>query len=88
MRGGEPWALTKFDRGVRAFDWIDNDTLLLAASEDATLYDQKIKERKDTSNIIEDEAHAAPVRLFRFDLKSKNATRLTGPMCPLRVTAS
>jgi dipeptidyl aminopeptidase/acylaminoacyl peptidase len=77
VHGGEPWQLTKFDRGVRAFDWVDNDTMLLVAPEDASLYDQRTKERKDTSMIIEDELHAPPVRLFRFNLKTRTATRLT-----------
>ncbi len=77
VRGGEPWPVTRFESGVRAFDWMDNDTLLIAAPEDPSLYAQKIKEQKDTSQIVEDELHAAPVRLFRFDLKAKKAKRLT-----------
>ncbi|MCU0246813.1 MAG: prolyl oligopeptidase family serine peptidase [Bryobacter sp.] len=76
-RGGEGYALTKMEQGVRDFAWLDNDTLLLVAQEDPTLYAQKVKERKDTSQVVEDEKHAAPVRLFRFDLKTKQATRLT-----------
>ncbi|MBI5085472.1 MAG: PD40 domain-containing protein, partial [Acidobacteria bacterium] len=28
--GGEPWAATKFERGVRAFEWLDEETLLVA----------------------------------------------------------
>ncbi|MDX2149497.1 MAG: prolyl oligopeptidase family serine peptidase [Bryobacteraceae bacterium] len=77
VRGGEPWAVTKFEKGVRAFEWLDNDTLLLLAAEDPTLYEQQTKERKDTSNVVDDEAHAAPVRLYRFDLKQQRAVRLT-----------
>ncbi len=76
-RGGEPWQLTRFERGVGQFDWLDDNTLLIAATEDASLHAQKIKELKDTSQVVDDDAHAAPVRLFRFDLKTKTATRLT-----------
>ncbi len=76
-RGGEPWSLTRFAKGVRALEWLDNDTLLLAAPEDPSLYEQKTKERKDTSQVVEDEEHAPPVRLFRFDLKTKTARRIT-----------
>jgi dipeptidyl aminopeptidase/acylaminoacyl peptidase len=76
-RGGEPWQLTRFEKGVRQFDWLDDNTLLLAAPEDPSLHAQKIKERKDTSEVVDDEKHAPPVRLFRFDLKTKTATRLT-----------
>ncbi len=77
LRGGEPSKLTSFDKGVRAFRWLSAEAILVAASESATLHDQKIKDRKDTSQVVDDEAHAAPVRLFRFDLKSRTATRLT-----------
>ncbi len=76
-RGGEPWQLTRFEKGVRQFDWLDDNTLLIAAPEDASLHAQKVKERKDTSQVVDDEVHAPPVRLFRFDLKTKTATRLT-----------
>ncbi|HBY61035.1 MAG TPA: hypothetical protein DEH78_14525, partial [Solibacterales bacterium] len=76
-RGGEPWAVTRLEKGVRAFEWLDNDALLLLAAEDATLHEQQTKERKDTSNVVDDEVHAAPVRLYRFDLKQQKATRLT-----------
>jgi dipeptidyl aminopeptidase/acylaminoacyl peptidase len=76
-RGGEPWPLTRFDKGARGFDWLDNDTLLVAAPEDASLYEQKTKDDKDTSQIVEDEKHAPPVRLFRFEVKSKSARRLS-----------
>jgi len=75
--GGEPWSVTKFERGVRAFEWLDDETLLIAAPEDSSLFDQKVKERKDTSQVVEDEQHSAPVRLFRFEIKGGKATRLT-----------
>lgn len=76
-RGGEPWQVTRFERGVRSYGWMDDNTLLIAAPEDPTLHDQKVKERKDTSQVVDDEDHAAPVRLFRFELKGSKATRLT-----------
>jgi len=75
--GGEPWAATKFERGARGFGWIDNETLLVAAPEDPTLYAQNVKTAKDTSQVVDDEAHEPPVRLFRFDLKKSKAERLT-----------
>lgn len=76
-RGGEPYALTRFTKGVRGLDWLDNDTLLLVATEDPSLHEQRNKERKDTSVVVEDEEHAPPVRLFRLDIKSRDARRLT-----------
>lgn len=77
VAGGEPWSVTKMERGVRAFEWLDNDTLLLGAPEDSSLYDQKVKAGKDTSQVVEDEKHAPPVRLFKFEIKGGKATRLT-----------
>lgn len=77
VRGGEPWALTKLEKGVRAFDWLDDNTLLLVAAEDSSLFELKNKERKDTTNVLDDEDHASPVRLFKFEIKGSKVTRLT-----------
>jgi dipeptidyl aminopeptidase/acylaminoacyl peptidase len=76
-RGGEPWQLTTFQKSVGAFDWLDDGTLLAAAAEDAGLYEQHVKARKDTSIVVEDEEHAGTVRLFRIDVKDGTARRLT-----------
>ena len=77
LRGGEPYKLTSFEKGVRTFAWLDNETFLVVAQEDDTLTNQKIKEQKDTSQVVEDEKNAAPVRLFRFTIKGSKAVRLT-----------
>lgn len=77
VRGGEPWPLTRMEKGVRAFAWLDDATLLLVAAEDASLYEQLNKDRKDTTNVLDDEDHAAPVRLLRFEIKGSKVTRLT-----------
>jgi dipeptidyl aminopeptidase/acylaminoacyl peptidase len=76
-RGGEPYVLTKFERGVRSFGWLDEKTLLVAAPEAPALYDQEIKSRKDTSQVVDDEQHAPPVRLFKVELPSGKATRFS-----------
>lgn len=75
--GGEPSPLTKFKRGVKTFAWVDPNTLLLVAAEDPSYYDQRTEERKDTSQVVDDEVHAPPVRLFRLDLKTRTTRRLT-----------
>ncbi|MEW6131337.1 MAG: prolyl oligopeptidase family serine peptidase [Acidobacteriota bacterium] len=75
--GGEAWALTDFARGVTNYDWADNDTIIFAAQEDPTLIENKIKEKKDTSIVVEDEVNAPPVRLFKFSVKAKKYARLT-----------
>ena len=80
VRGGEPFALTKMERGVRAFEWLDDNTLLLVAQEDSSWYEQRTRQRKDTSQVVEDEQHAAPVRLFKFEIKGTKATRVSDNM--------
>lgn len=87
LRGGEPYSVTKFEKGVRTFDWIDNDNLLLVSPEDASLHEQRVKERKDTSQVVEDEQHEPPVRLFRFALKGRTTARLTDNMDRVRNVA-
>jgi dipeptidyl aminopeptidase/acylaminoacyl peptidase len=75
--GGEPWHVTEFERGIQQFEWLDNDTILFSAEEDPSLYERETRERKDDSDVIDDGAHTAPVRLFKFALKDKKVTRLT-----------
>jgi len=75
--GGEPWAVTQFERGIQQFEWLDNDTIVFSAEEDATLYERQTKERKDDSTVVDDTAHSAPVRLYKFSVKDSKVTRLT-----------
>ena len=75
--GGEPWHLTEFERGVRSFEWVDNDTLIFSAEEDASLYERETKRKKDATRVVDDLAHTPPVRLFRLSIKDKKVTRLT-----------
>ncbi len=75
--GGEPWPLTEFERGVRAYAWKDNDTIVFAAQEDPTQYERALKEKKDTSQVVEDAPHEPPVRLFALKVREKKVKRLT-----------
>jgi len=75
--GGEPWPLTSFERGIRSYEWKDDDTIVFTAQEDAGLYEREIKKGKDTSRVVDDEEHVTPVRLFSFSVKMKQVTRLT-----------
>src|ERR1700691_3444925 len=75
--GGEPWTVTEFERGIQQFEWLDNDTIIFSAEEDPTLYERQTKERKDDSTVVDDTAHRAPVRLYKFSVKDNKVTRLT-----------
>lgn len=75
--GGEPWPLTEFERGIQAYAWKDKDTIVFSAQEDPTHYERALKEKKDTSQVVEDAPHEPPVRLFLLSLKDKKVRRLT-----------
>jgi dipeptidyl aminopeptidase/acylaminoacyl peptidase len=76
-QGGEPWPLTRLERDVKDFDWIDAGNILMAAEEDPTLYERELKEQKDDSRAIDDALHAPPVRLFKVNVKSGEIARFT-----------
>lgn len=75
--GGEPWPLTRSERSVKDFDWVDSETILIATEEDPSLYERTMKEKKDDSRVVEDAAHTPPVRLFKINVKSQEIVRLT-----------
>ena len=75
--GGEPWPVTDAPRSIDAFGW-SGATLIFAAQEDAGRRETALKDdRKDTSQVVEDDANEPPVRLFRADIKTKKVRRLT-----------
>ncbi len=76
-QGGEPWPLTRLERDVKDFDWIDGGTILMAAEEDPSLYERTLKERKDEARAIEDPRQSPPVRLFRVSATSAEISRFT-----------
>jgi dipeptidyl aminopeptidase/acylaminoacyl peptidase len=75
--GGEAFPVTRLDRGVRAFAWIDSKTLVVAAKESALLWELSHKESKDTAIVVADEEHEPPVRLFKVGMEDGTAQRLT-----------
>ena len=75
--GGEPWPLTRSERSVKDFDWMDAGTILMAAEEDPGLYERSIKEKKDASRVVEDAPHTPPVRLFKINVKTQEVARVT-----------
>ena len=75
--GGEPWPLTESARGVQDFEWVDDDTVIFSAQEDAAFYEQELKRKKDTTRVVDDVGHEPPVRLFKLTVKDKKVVRLT-----------
>ncbi len=75
--GGEPFPVTRLERPVRAFGWIDSQTLVVAAQEAPAWRERDLQERKDTTVVVEDAEHEPPVRLFRVALDSGETRPLT-----------
>ncbi len=75
--GGEPWPLTEFARGIQDFEWVDDDTVIFSAQEDAAFYEREFKRKKDTTRVVDDVGHEPPVRLFKLTVKDKKVVRLT-----------
>ncbi len=76
-RGGEPWPLTELARAPQRIEWLDNETILYSAEEDPALFEQELKKKKDDSQVVDDENHTPPVRLFKIAVKGGKITRLT-----------
>ncbi len=77
LAGGGAFPVTRFDRPVADFGWIDAGTLLAAAQESPSRWERERKEEKDTSIVVDDAAHEPPVRLFTVPLEGGRAERLT-----------
>src|ERR1700722_2451710 len=75
--GGEPWPASTADLRIQHFEWQDNDALILSASEAPSLFENETHAKKDDTNVVDDDQHTPPVRLFRLTMKDKAITRLT-----------
>ncbi len=75
--GGEPWPVTEFVRGIAAYEWAGDDTIVFSAQEDPSLYELELKKKKDSTRVVDDVGHEPPVRLFKLTVKDKKVARLT-----------
>jgi dipeptidyl aminopeptidase/acylaminoacyl peptidase len=75
--GGEAYPVTRFDRDVLDFEWIDGDTLLVLAKESPSLRELEKKERQDTAVVVDDAENEPPVRLFKVSKDGREVRRLT-----------
>lgn len=76
-RGGEPWPVTEFVRGIQGYEWVDGDTVIFSAQEDPAFFEQETKRKKDTTRVVDDVGHEPPVRLFKLTVKDRKVVRLT-----------
>jgi len=77
LEQGEPYPLTELDRAIKDFGWRDPNHLVFIAQESPAERERELKQKKDTSAVVEDEANEPPVRLFEVELKSKKVTRIS-----------
>jgi len=77
VRGGEAYSVTRFDREVTDFGWIDADTLLVVAKESPSAGEQRRKERQDTAVAVDDAKDEPPIRLFTVSRDGERVHRLT-----------
>lgn len=81
--GGEPYKVNKFETGISDIQWLDEELLAFKSNEGKTYYEQKLKEAKDNTVVVEDTAHFKPSRIYAFNLKTKDITRLTDNEYPV-----
>jgi len=81
--GGEPYEVHEFETGISQIQWLDNDILSFVSTEGKTLYEQKLEEEKDNTVVVEDTAHFKPSRIYSFDIKKKEISRLTDNEYPV-----
>ncbi|NHZ73033.1 MAG: prolyl oligopeptidase family serine peptidase [Nitrospirae bacterium] len=77
LGGGEAWPVTRLERGVEDFGWIDGGSLVIVAQEAPSLWEQQRKAAKDTSRVVDDAEHEPPVRLFSVKLEGGEVEPLT-----------
>ena len=77
LRGGEAQKITSSSTGVRAYEWVDDNSFIYTAREDSTFREMKLQKDKDDVVVVADQEHYMPVRLFRYGIEDKKTTRLT-----------
>ncbi len=79
MRGGEAKPVTRIPHGVSSYQWVDDDTLILAARERRSRREARAKKAKDDSIVVEDPVAMKDRgrRLFRFEIGTGKLRRLT-----------
>ncbi|MBB4078129.1 dipeptidyl aminopeptidase/acylaminoacyl peptidase [Lewinella aquimaris] len=81
--GGEAQEVQEFKNGISDPQWIDEHTLAYVSYEGKTLTAQELEEKKDDVVVIEDTSSWKIDRLYAYDLKEKQSTRLTENVKPV-----
>lgn len=79
LDGGEPWPLTTGVRELRAYAFRgrSSDTLILAAREHRSRYEEELEEAGDDTRAVEDTLSELPIRLWALGVRSGEVSRIT-----------
>lgn len=83
MAGGEARAVTAHPGGVDDFAWLRDGRILYLAGEGPTQRDNVLEAAGDEAEVVGDEDHVAPSRLFILDLAAESALRFTDDAAPI-----
>lgn len=83
LLGGEPKEVKEFKNGISNIKWQNDSTFLFVSNDGKSLYDQELKEKKDNTVVVEDEAHWTIRKVYAFDLKQKTVKRITNNDYPV-----
>ncbi len=81
--GGEAYALDSFSTAISQLKRLGDHSLVFLAEEGKTLHEQLLEKKKDDVMVIEDTAHFKANRIFAYDIKKKQARRLTDNKHPV-----
>ncbi len=79
--GGEATEVNEFKNGITNISWISSNSLAFISYDGKTLYDEENK--KDDTKVIDDSVHWKIRKVYSYDLKSKQITRLTNTNYPV-----
>ena len=79
--GGEPQKVHEFENGISNLQWKNDNTIVFESNDGKTLYDTE--NEKDNTVVVEDSIHWNISRVYSYDLKKKEITRLTDNDHPL-----
>ena len=75
--GGEGERLFEWDKDIDGFKWKDSKTIIFLSREKTYYYEERLEDRQDDGEIIDDKETFVPYRLFSYSLEDKKIKRLT-----------
>jgi dipeptidyl aminopeptidase/acylaminoacyl peptidase len=77
LPGGDSLKISDYPEGIRAFKWLDNETIVFTAREKKSFIERERGKNKDDAIVVEDSKEFQPVRLFLLNTKTKKHKRIS-----------